>query len=226
MQQHLREIAANQRQPQQQKSTGVVGSGKGGGGCHLTGLTLPDAPRQATPRQRRPQWRPGQHPKTNNNAARRAFAVLADQNRLQPGCGLAKLPSNKEIPMLTLYGVYRSRASRPLWLLAEIGQKFCHIPVVQAYRLADPFAADAPLNTLSPAFLAVSPQSAIPVMEDQGLVLTESLAICTYIARRYGGDLGPQNPSEQAFCDQWALFAATAIDPPGLDILYTYDSGQ
>ena len=95
--------------------------------------------------------------------------------------------------MLTLYGVYRSRASRPLWLLAEIGLAFRHVPVVQAYRLADPGAEDAPLNTASPQFLAVSPQAAIPVMEDQGLVLTESLAICSYIARRYGGDLGPQN---------------------------------
>tara|TARA_R110002110_G_scaffold123298_6_gene299961 strand:- start:45 stop:704 length:660 start_codon:yes stop_codon:yes gene_type:complete len=128
--------------------------------------------------------------------------------------------------MLTLYGVYRSRASRPLWLLAEIGLAFRHVPVVQAYRLADPGAEDAPLNTASPQFLAVSPQAAIPVMEDQGLVLTESLAICSYIARRYGGDLGPQNPTEQALCEQWALFAATAIDPPGLEILYTYDAGH
>jgi len=128
--------------------------------------------------------------------------------------------------MLTLYGVYRSRASRPLWLLAEIGMSFRHIPVIQAYRLPDPSAADAPLNTLSPQFLAISPQAAIPVMEDQGFVLTESLAICSYIARRYGSDFGPQNPEEQALCDQWALFAATAIDPPGLEILSAYDSGH
>ena len=38
--------------------------------------------------------------------------------------------------MLTIYGVYRSRASRPLWLLAEIGLPFTHVPVVQSYRLA------------------------------------------------------------------------------------------
>lgn len=128
--------------------------------------------------------------------------------------------------MLTLYGVYRSRASRPLWLLAETEQPFHHVPVIQAYRLADPAAADAPLNTLSPGFLAVSPEAAIPVMQDGALVLTESLAICNHISRQYGGDLGPRNTAEQALCEQWALFAATAIDPPGIDILYTYGGGQ
>lgn len=45
--------------------------------------------------------------------------------------------------MITVYGCYRSRASRPLWLLDEIGMDFAHVPVVQAYRLADPAAADA-----------------------------------------------------------------------------------
>ena len=49
--------------------------------------------------------------------------------------------------MLTLYGVARSRASRPLWLLAEIGQPFTHTPIIQAYRLPDPKAMDAPHHT-------------------------------------------------------------------------------
>jgi hypothetical protein len=45
--------------------------------------------------------------------------------------------------MLTLYGVCRSRASRALWLLNETGTPFVHVPVIQAYRLADPAAAGA-----------------------------------------------------------------------------------
>lgn len=127
--------------------------------------------------------------------------------------------------MLTIYGVYRSRATRPLWLLAEAGTEFSHVPVIQSYRLPDPLAADAPLNTLSPAFLAVSPQSAVPVMMDGKLVLTESLAITLYLARRYGGDLGPQDDAEQALAEQWALFAAINLDLPGVEILYTYGDG-
>lgn len=127
--------------------------------------------------------------------------------------------------MLKIYGVYRSRATRPLWLLAEAGTEFEHIPVIQSYRLADPLASDAPLNTLSPAFLEISPQSAVPVMVDGDLVLTESLAITLHLARHYGGDLGPRDANETALAEQWALFSGISIDAPGIDILYTYAGG-
>jgi glutathione S-transferase len=122
--------------------------------------------------------------------------------------------------MLTLYGVYRSRASRPIWMLNEIGMPFNHVPVIQAYRLADPKAADAPFNTASPAYLAIAPQGQIPAMVDDGLVLTESLAITLYIGRKHGGLLGPQNDAETALSEQWALFAATAIETPALEMFY------
>jgi glutathione S-transferase len=121
--------------------------------------------------------------------------------------------------MLTLYGVYRSRASRALWLLNETGTPFDHVPVIQAYRLADPAAADAPRNTASPDFLAVNPMGQIPALTDQGLVLTESLAIVLYLAKRYGGALGPKDVAEDALMTNWALFAATAIEPAALTIL-------
>ena len=92
--------------------------------------------------------------------------------------------------MITVYGVYRSRASRPLWLLGELNLAFTHVPVIQSYRLkTDPKAADAPINTASPAFLAVNPQGQIPAYAEGDLVLTESLAITHHIARAHGGDI-------------------------------------
>lgn len=127
--------------------------------------------------------------------------------------------------MITLYGVYRSRASRPLWLLAETGTPFTHVPVIQAYRLADPAAPDAPMHTASPAFLAINPQAQIPAYEEDGLILTESLAITLHIARRHGGSLGPADDAEAALMEQWALFAATAVEPPAIEILYTLTAG-
>ena len=42
--------------------------------------------------------------------------------------------------MLTIYGVYRSRASRNIWLALEAGMPFRHVPVIQGYRLPDPDA--------------------------------------------------------------------------------------
>ncbi len=127
--------------------------------------------------------------------------------------------------MITLYGVYRSRASRPLWLLGEIGLPFTHVPVIQVYRLTDPQSADAPLHTASPAYLAINPQGQIPAMVDEGLVLTESLSITLYLARRHGGALGPADDAETALMEQWALFAATAIETPAVEILYLFADG-
>lgn len=124
--------------------------------------------------------------------------------------------------MITLYGVARSRATRPLWLLYEIGVDFDHVAVIQAYRLADPAAADAPVNTASPSFLALNAQGQVPVLQDDGLVMTESLAICQHIARRHGGALGAQDWREAAEIDQWAQVAATAIEVPGTAVLYTF----
>lgn len=127
--------------------------------------------------------------------------------------------------MITLYGVYRSRASRPLWLLGEIGLPFAHVPVIQSYRLPDLHAADAPLHTASPAFLAINPQGQIPALVDDGLVLTESLAITLYLARRYGGALGPAADAEAALMEQWALLAASAIETPAVEMLYLFGDG-
>lgn len=127
--------------------------------------------------------------------------------------------------MITLYGVYRSRASRPLWLLEELGLEFRHIPVIQAYRLTDALAADAPLNTASAGFLAVNPQGQIPAFEEDGMVLTESLAITQHIAAKHGGSLGPKDMNEAALIANWSLFAATSIEGPALEILLVQDAG-
>ncbi len=128
--------------------------------------------------------------------------------------------------MLTLYGTYRSRATRNLWLLAELGASYRFVPVMQAYRLPDPAAKEAPLNTLSAAFLAVSPAGAIPVLDDDGFVLTESLAINLYLARKFGGTLAPGDAQEDARMQQWALYGVSAIEHPALDISYAYARGE
>lgn len=120
--------------------------------------------------------------------------------------------------MLTIYGVYRSRATRTLWLAGELGIEFKHVPVIQARRLADPLATDAPLNTLSPTFLAINPMGTIPCIEDDGMVLYESMAINLYLARKYGGPLAPVDLKEDAAMLQWSFFAATEVEANSLKI--------
>lgn len=112
---------------------------------------------------------------------------------------------------LKLYGVLKSRASRVAWMLNELGQPYEHVPVIQAYRLSSP-ASDARLNTASPAFRAVNPNGMIPSLEDDGLVLHESLAIVLYLARKFGGPITAQTLAEEGLILQWTLWAAATCE--------------
>lgn len=122
--------------------------------------------------------------------------------------------------MLTIYGVYRSRASRNIWLANELGLPFKHVPVIQHYRLPDAKAADAPLHTRSAAFMKVNPNGHIPSIDDDGLVLHESLAINLYLARKHGGPLAPASIAEDGEMGMWALWAALEVETHALNILY------
>jgi glutathione S-transferase len=127
--------------------------------------------------------------------------------------------------MLTIYGVYRSRASRNYWLAGELGIPFKSEPIMQAYRLADPNAADAPTHTRSPAFLKINPNGHVPSMDDDGLRLHESLAINLYLAKKHGGPLSPANLAEDAQMTMWALWAANELETSALQVL-THRAGK
>ncbi|MDO5606272.1 MAG: glutathione S-transferase family protein [Paracoccus sp. (in: a-proteobacteria)] len=127
--------------------------------------------------------------------------------------------------MLTIHGVTRSRASRIIWLCHEIGLPFRQVPVIQAYRLADPDAPGAVLNTHSPAFRKLSPAGSIPVIEDDGLVMSESYAITLYLARKHGAPLGSLDAAEDALMMQWSFYAATAVEPDALTLLFLHGRG-
>jgi glutathione S-transferase len=120
--------------------------------------------------------------------------------------------------MLTIYGVYRSRASRNIWLAGELGIPFRLEPVMQRYRLSDA-AADKTLHTRSAAFLAINPNGHVPSIDDDGLVLHESLAINLYLAKKHGGPLAPANLAEDAAMTMWALWAVNEVEPHALTVL-------
>jgi len=121
--------------------------------------------------------------------------------------------------MLTIYGVYRSRASRNIWLAGELGIPFKHVPVMQLYRLQGPEAAKGVLHTKSPEFLKVNPNGHVPSIDDDGLVLHESLAINLYLAKKHGGPLAAANVAEDGQMTMWALWAATEVEPHALTVL-------
>jgi glutathione S-transferase len=120
--------------------------------------------------------------------------------------------------MLTIYGVYRSRASRNIWLANELGIPFKLAPVMQLYRLALE-AAEGILNTKSLAYLKINPNGRVPSIDDDGLVLHESLAINLYLAKKHGGPLAPADLVEDGQMTMWALWAANEIELNAVTVL-------
>ncbi|MBD8892201.1 glutathione S-transferase family protein [Roseibium litorale] len=106
--------------------------------------------------------------------------------------------------MITLYGdVTKTRANRCSWMLNEIGIQHDRKP------LSFHPGAEKPAD-----FLALNPNGKCPVLVDGEFVLFESLAINLYLARKYGGTLGPQSPEEEALMTQWSFWVATEVEKP------------
>lgn len=120
--------------------------------------------------------------------------------------------------MFTLYGVYRSRAMRIVWAALELGIRWRHVPVVQRYKLGEVPPAGV-IHTRSPEFLAINPNGHIPSIEDDGLVLHESLAITLYLARKHGGPIAPEDLREEGQMLMWTLWAANEAEAAAVTIL-------
>jgi glutathione S-transferase len=103
--------------------------------------------------------------------------------------------------MLTLYGSARSRGLRCLWMLFELGIPFDHKDYL-------PRSAE----TKTPQFLALNPNARVPTIDDDGFVLSESMAINFYLAKKHGSKLFPSDPKAEALTLQWMLWETDRLD--------------
>ena len=58
----------------------------------------------------------------------------------------------------------------------------------------------------------LNPNGHVPVLEDEGLIVWESMAINLYLAEKCGGALWPKGARERAAVYQWSFWAQTEMD--------------
>jgi glutathione S-transferase len=102
--------------------------------------------------------------------------------------------------MLRIHGSARSRATRTLWMAEELGLNYQHIDL----------APRAPA-TRSAEYLALNPNGRVPTIEDDGFVLSESMAINLYLAKKHG-KLYPNDARSEARAWQWSFWETDRLD--------------
>jgi glutathione S-transferase len=116
----------------------------------------------------------------------------------------------EDLPMLKVYRFSRvnkfargnTRDLRVLWALEEMGMPY------------EIVGMDHPSHDLDrEEFRAKNPFGQIPVIDDDGIVLTESGAILLYLARK-SGKLIPRELAGEAQVLRWSIAALSSVEVP------------
>jgi glutathione S-transferase len=106
--------------------------------------------------------------------------------------------------MIALYGHPRSgNTRRAHWALEELGLRY-------EYRLIDLSKGEQK----APDFLKLNPNGRVPVIDDDGLILWESVAILEYLSEKYGDEeLAPVDVKLRAQVYQWLSWQLCDFGP-------------
>ena len=113
--------------------------------------------------------------------------------------------------MITIWGGATSRTLRAHWMIHELGLEYT--PELIGSRTG---------ATQTEEFRALNPKEKIPVLVDDNLVLTESVAIVTYLGDTYGVETGlvPKPYTiARAHYNEWASFIQMELDAHTLYII-------
>jgi glutathione S-transferase len=105
--------------------------------------------------------------------------------------------------MVTVYHAPNARSLRVLWTLEEIG------------ATAEVKSLPFPPRLKQPDYLTVNPAGTIPAIVDGDRVMTESLAICEYLAAKHGSPLvvAAGEPERAPFL-QWLWYGESTLMAP------------
>ena len=107
--------------------------------------------------------------------------------------------------MIKLYCAPKTRSARAIWMLEEVGVDY-------AKEIVD---IRSPERKDSAEFRRASPMGKVPALADGELAMSESAALCLYLADRYApGRLAPalDDPSRGKFL-YWIMYTPAVIEP-------------
>jgi len=112
--------------------------------------------------------------------------------------------SAEEMRMLKIWGRVNSiNVQKAMWAVAELG-----LP----HERTDAGGTFGGLDT--PEYKAKNPNSRIPTIDDNGVIVWESNTIVRYLAARYGaGKLWPIDPAHRSEADRWMDWQQTTLAP-------------
>ena len=108
---------------------------------------------------------------------------------------------------LKIYGIARSRAFRNIWLAEELGLD---------YEVIDIAPTDAHTDE---RLRALNPNARVPAIDDDGVVIWESIAINLYLAGKHRGELSADDAAEYGRILQWSFWGVTECEPFALEAL-------
>ena len=113
--------------------------------------------------------------------------------------------------MLRIWGRLSSvNVQKVVWCADELGLAYERIDAGGAFGL-----------TRTPEYLAMNPNSLVPVLDDDGFVLYESNAIVRYLAARHSrGTLWPEDLAKRADADRWMDWQTNTYQPAMRDIFW------
>ena len=106
---------------------------------------------------------------------------------------------------MKLYGYRNGRTLRALWALEEVGAAYDYVEVDIMHG-----------QGREPWFLKINPGGKVPVLDDNGTIITESAAVCMHLAERYPESrlLPPPGSPERTECYKWTSYILTELDAP------------
>jgi len=102
--------------------------------------------------------------------------------------------------MLRIYGSTHSRGLRTVWMAAELGLDYDH----KDWLPRSP-------DTQTANYRALNPNGRVPTIDDDGFILTESMAINLYLAKKHK-KLYPADPQHEALAWQWSFWETDRLD--------------